>query len=94
MNDGHGSSVRSLDIFPKSYTYEDGRIIRAAESAITLNGEVIIGQTLVKRLAQRGCTSTQCTTPRTEQCARRCEMRISASTHSIFLKALSVQMRQ
>ena len=48
--DGDGNIVRSIDISGKkeyNYEYEEGKIIRAAESDITLNGEIVTGRTLV-----------------------------------------------
>ena len=41
---------RSIDIYAKkeyNYEYEEGKIIRAAESDITLNGEFVVGRALV-----------------------------------------------
>ena len=52
--DGQGNIVRSIDILLKkeyTYTYENGRIVRAAESDITLGAnEVITGKTLVNAI--------------------------------------------
>ena len=48
--DGNGNINRSIDIYAKkeyNYEYEEGKIIRAAESDITLNGELVTGRTLV-----------------------------------------------
>ena len=48
--DGAGNLNRSIDIYAQkeyNYEYEDGKIIRAAESDITLNGELVIGRALV-----------------------------------------------
>ena len=50
MYDDSGNINRSIDIHAKkeyNYEYEEGKIIRAAESDITLNGELVIGRTLV-----------------------------------------------
>ena len=44
MYDGQGNIVQSIDITNGkcyNYEYEEGRIIRATESDITLSGEVI-----------------------------------------------------
>ena len=52
--DGQGNIVRSIDIVQRkeyTYTYENGRIVRAAESDITLGAnEVITGKTLVNAI--------------------------------------------
>ena len=51
--DGQGNIVRSIDFLAKleyNYSYENGRIIRAAESVITLNGEIVTGKTLVNSI--------------------------------------------
>ena len=52
--DGQGNIVRSIDIMQRkeyTYTYENGRIVRAAESDITLGAnEVITGKTLVNAI--------------------------------------------
>ena len=51
--DGQGNIVRSIDISAKTeytYTYEDGKILRAAESLIELNGEIVTGKTLVNSI--------------------------------------------
>ena len=42
--DGQGNIVRSIDIFAQkeyTYVYEEGRIVRATESAIILSGEIV-----------------------------------------------------
>lgn len=47
--DGAGNLNRSIDIYAKkeyNYEYDEGKIIRAAESDIILNGELVIGRTL------------------------------------------------
>ncbi|MFR1517684.1 MAG: RHS repeat-associated core domain-containing protein [Clostridia bacterium] len=52
--DGQGNIVRSIDILQKkeyTYSYEDGRIIRATESAIKLDAnESVIGKTLLNSI--------------------------------------------
>ena len=52
--DGQGNIVRSIDIMQRkeyTYTYENGRIVRAAESDITLGAnEVITGKMLVNAI--------------------------------------------
>lgn len=51
--DGQGNIVRSIDILAKieyTYTYESGRIIRAAESSITLSGEIVTAKNLVNSI--------------------------------------------
>ncbi|MBS5843862.1 MAG: DNRLRE domain-containing protein, partial [Clostridiales bacterium] len=52
--DGQGNIVRSLDILQKkeyTYTYENSKIIRAAENDITLNAsEIITGKTLANSI--------------------------------------------
>lgn len=48
--DGQANIARSIDIFRKieyTYTYENGRIIRAAESAVALSGEIVTAKNLV-----------------------------------------------
>ena len=48
--DGDGNIVRSIDISGKkeyNYEYEEGRIVRATESDITLNGEVVTSKAVV-----------------------------------------------
>ena len=48
--DGDGNIVRSIDISGKkeyNYEYEEGRIVRATESDITLNGEVVTSKVIV-----------------------------------------------
>ena len=48
--DGQGNIVRSIDVLGKkeyNYSYEDGRLIRATESDITLSGEVVTAKTVV-----------------------------------------------
>ena len=48
--DGDGNIVRSIDISGKkeyNYEYEEGRIIRAAESDIILSGEIVTSKTVV-----------------------------------------------
>ena len=47
--DGQGNIVRSIDMLSKveyTYTYENGKIVRIAESIITLAGEAVTGKTL------------------------------------------------
>ena len=48
--DGQGNIVRSIDILGEkeyNYTYEEGRIARATESAIVLDGELVAAKILV-----------------------------------------------
>ena len=48
--DGDGNIVRSIDISGKkeyNYEYEEGRIVRATESDITLNGEIVTSKVIV-----------------------------------------------
>ena len=48
--DGQGNIVRSIDILGEkeyNYEYEEGRIARATESAIVLDGELVAAKTLV-----------------------------------------------
>ena len=48
--DGDGNIVRSIDISAKkeyNYEYEEGRIIRATESDIVLNGEIVTSKVIV-----------------------------------------------
>ena len=48
--DGEGNIVRSIDISSQkeyNYEYEEGRIVRATESDITLNGEVVTSKVVV-----------------------------------------------
>ena len=48
--DGSGNIVRSIDISGKkeyNYEYEEGRIVRATESDITLNGEIVTSKVIV-----------------------------------------------
>ena len=48
--DGDGNIVRSIDISGKkeyNYNYEEGRIVRATESDITLNGEIVTSKVIV-----------------------------------------------
>ena len=51
--DGDGNIVRSIDITCKkeyNYEYEEGRLIRATESNITLNGEIVIAKSVVNAI--------------------------------------------
>ena len=51
--DGQGNIVRSLDILAGieyNYTYENGRIVRAAESSIILSGEIVTAKNLVSSI--------------------------------------------
>ena len=51
--DGQGNIVRSLDILAGieyNYTYENGRIVRAAESSIILSGEIVTAKDLVSSI--------------------------------------------
>ena len=51
--DGQGNIVRSIDFLAGieyAYTYENGRIIRAAESAVTLSGETVTAKNLVNSI--------------------------------------------
>ena len=51
--DGQGNIVRSLDITANkeyTYTYEDGKIVRAAECDITLSGEIVTAKHLVNSI--------------------------------------------
>ena len=48
--DGDGNIVRSIDISGKkeyNYEYEEGRIVRATEADIGLNGEIVTSKTVV-----------------------------------------------
>ena len=48
--DGDGNIVRSIDIFANkeyNYEYEEGRIVRATESDITLSGEIVTTKTVI-----------------------------------------------
>jgi len=48
--DGDGNIVRSIDILGKkeyNYEYEEGRIVRATEAAITLSGEIVISKAIL-----------------------------------------------
>ena len=48
--DGDNNIVRSIDIFSKkeyNYEYEEGKIIRATESDITLSGEIVSAKSVV-----------------------------------------------
>ena len=48
--DGDGNIVRSIDISGKkeyNYEYEEGRIVRATEADIELNGEIVISKVIV-----------------------------------------------
>ena len=48
--DGNGNIVRSIDICSKkeyNYEYEEGRIVRATESDITLSGEIVTAKSVV-----------------------------------------------
>ena len=51
--DGEGNIVRSIDITCKkeyNYEYEEGRLIRATESNITLNGEIVTAKSVVNAI--------------------------------------------
>ncbi len=51
--DGHGNIVRSLDILSEieyTYTYEGGRVARAAESSVALEGETVTARELVNSI--------------------------------------------
>lgn len=51
--DGQGNIVRSIDMLQKkeyTYAYDFGRIVRATECDITLNGEVVTGKTLINSI--------------------------------------------
>ncbi len=51
--DGQGNIVRSLDILAGieyNYAYENGRIVRAAESSIILSGEIVTAKNLVSSI--------------------------------------------
>ena len=51
--DGQGNIVRSIDITGRkeyNYEYEEGRIVRATEADLELNGEAIIGKTIVNAI--------------------------------------------
>ena len=51
--DGQGNIVCSIDMLSKieyTYSYENGRIIRAAENDITLNGEIVTSKKLVNSI--------------------------------------------
>lgn len=51
--DGQGNIVRSLDILAEieyNHTYENGRIVRAAESSIILSGEIVTAKNLVSSI--------------------------------------------
>lgn len=51
--DGQGNIVRSLDILAGieyNHTYENGRIVRAAESSIILSGEIVTAKNLVSSI--------------------------------------------
>ena len=51
--DSDGNIVRSIDILAKkeyTYVYEDGNIVRATESDITLSGEIVTAKTLVNAI--------------------------------------------
>ena len=48
--DGQGNIVRSIDFIANkeyTYTYEAGRLIRAAECDIVVNGDMVVGKTVV-----------------------------------------------
>lgn len=48
--DGQGNIVRSIDFVANkeyTYTYEAGRLIRSAECDIVVNGEMVVGKTVV-----------------------------------------------
>ena len=48
--DGQGNIIRSIDIQAKkeyNYIYDEGRLVRATENTITLNGEMVTGRTVV-----------------------------------------------
>ena len=48
--DGDGNIVRSIDISGKkeyNYEYEEGRIVRATEADIELNGEIVTSKVIV-----------------------------------------------
>ena len=48
--DGDGNIVRSIDISGKkeyNYEYEEGRIVRATEADIELNGEIVISKVII-----------------------------------------------
>lgn len=51
--DGEGNIVRSLDMQAKieyTYTYEDGRIIRATEADIEISGDIVTAKTVVNTI--------------------------------------------
>ncbi len=51
--DGDNNIVRSIDIFSKkeyNYEYEEGKIIRATESDITLSGEIVSAKSVVRTI--------------------------------------------
>ena len=51
--DGQGNIVRSLDILSEieyTYTYEGGRVARAAESSVALDGETVTSRELVNSI--------------------------------------------
>ena len=51
--DGNGNIVRSIDITAKkeyNYEYEEGRIIRATEADIELNGEIVTSKVIVSTI--------------------------------------------
>ena len=51
--DGDGNIVRSIDITSKkeyNYEYEEGRIVRATEADIELNGEIVISKVIVSTI--------------------------------------------
>ena len=48
--DGDGNIVRSIDISGKkeyNYEYEESRIVRATESDIELNGEIVTSKVII-----------------------------------------------
>ena len=49
--DGEGNIVRSIDISGKkeyNYEYEEGRIVRATEADIELNGEIVTSKVIIQ----------------------------------------------
>ena len=53
MYDGKGNIVRSIDFLGKkeyNYEYEDGRIVRATESNITVTNEIVTSKVIVNTI--------------------------------------------